>query len=78
MLMMLLQFIKTILQQFLWHILVKEAKVIPSLWIKQQLDVKLIRLQYLSTDQMIADLFASLRVSATFKVFRDYIMGYKP
>ena len=46
-------------------------------WIKQQLDAKLIRLQYLSTDQMIADFFASPRVGATFKVFRDYIMGYK-
>jgi hypothetical protein len=44
-------------------------------WIKQQLDAKLIKLQYLSTDQMTADFFASPRIGTTFRTLRDYIMG---
>ena len=45
------------------------------LWIKQQLNAKLIKLQYLSTDQMTADFFASPRIGSTFRTLRDYIMG---
>ena len=44
-------------------------------WIKQQLDAKLIKLQYLSTDQMTSNFFASPRIGTTFRTLRDYIIG---
>jgi len=44
-------------------------------WIKEHLDNKTIRLQYLSTNQMVADFFASPRTGSLFRAFRQVIMG---
>jgi len=44
-------------------------------WLKQHLDSKVIALRYLSTNDMIADFFASPRIGATFRAMRRIIMG---
>jgi hypothetical protein len=45
-------------------------------WIKDYLDHKIFRLEYLPTDAMIADFFASPRIGSTFRLMRDTILGY--
>ena len=44
-------------------------------WLKQHLESKVIALRYLSTNDMIADFFASPRIGATFRAMRRIIMG---
>jgi hypothetical protein len=44
-------------------------------WIKQFIDSKVIKLEHLFTDNMIADFFASPRVGQLFRKFRDIVMG---
>jgi hypothetical protein len=45
-------------------------------WIKQYLDSKLFLLEYLNTDRMLGDFFASPRIGQDFRGMRDLIMGY--
>jgi hypothetical protein len=45
-------------------------------WIKEFLDTNIFRLEYLPTQYMIADFFASPRIGATFRSMRNKIMGY--
>ena len=44
-------------------------------WIKEHLDNKTIRLEYLSTSQMSADFFASPRTGSSFRELRKIAMG---
>jgi len=44
-------------------------------WIKQFIDDKTFVLEHLSTDNMIADFFASPRMGQSFRRMRDLIMG---
>jgi len=46
-------------------------------WIKEYLDSKMFKLEYLPTDAMIADFFASPRIGSFFRTMRDIIMGYE-
>jgi hypothetical protein len=46
-------------------------------WIKDYLDRRMFKLEYLPTDAMIADFFASPRIGATFRSMRDTILGYE-
>jgi hypothetical protein len=46
-------------------------------WIKDYLDTNTFRLEYLPTDAMIADFFASPRIGSYFRTLRDIIMGTK-
>ena len=45
-------------------------------WIKDYLDTKTFRLEYLPTDAMNADFFASPRIGTYFRQLRDTVMGY--
>ena len=45
-------------------------------WIKDYLESKLFTLEYLNTDRMLADFFASPRIGQDFRRLRDIIMGY--
>ena len=45
-------------------------------WIKEYLESKLFRLEYLNTNRMLADFFASPRIGQDFRGMRDIIMGY--
>ena len=45
-------------------------------WIKDYLDAKLFKLEYLNTNVHIADFFASPRIGQDFRGMRDTIMGY--
>ncbi len=44
-------------------------------WLKQHIETKVIVLHYLTTNEMIADFFASPRIGETFRVMRRIIMG---
>ena len=44
-------------------------------WLKQHLESKVISLHYLSTNDIIAEFFASPRIGATFREMRRIIMG---
>lgn len=44
-------------------------------WIKEHLDNKTLRLEYLSSPQMSADFFASPRIGSNFRELRSVIMG---
>jgi hypothetical protein len=46
-------------------------------WIKDYLDTKMFKLEYLPSESMIADFFASPRIGARFRSMRDTIMGYE-
>ena len=46
-------------------------------WIKDYLDTKWFKLEYLPTDAMIADFFASPRTGSVFRSMRNTIMGYE-
>jgi hypothetical protein len=45
-------------------------------WIKDYLESKLFKLEYLNTDRMLADFFASPRIGQDYRRMRDIIMGY--
>jgi len=44
-------------------------------WIKEYLESKMFKLEYLPTDAMIADLFASPRIGSFFRTMRDIVLG---
>jgi hypothetical protein len=44
-------------------------------WIKDYLDTKIFKLEYLPTDAMIADFFASPRAGSPYRIMRELIMG---
>ena len=46
-------------------------------WIKEYLDKKMFKLEYLPTDAMIAYFFASPRIGSFYRTMRDIIMGYE-
>jgi hypothetical protein len=46
-------------------------------WIKDYLETKMFKLEYLPTDAMIADFFASPRIGSHFQTMRDIMMGYE-
>jgi hypothetical protein len=46
-------------------------------WIKEYLESKMFKLEYLPTDAMIADLYASPRIGGFFRTMRDIVLGYE-